>query len=243
MALDASSFKVLLEGLPNGSEALAYHVGAVEAEKQRGIEESRKANAEAQALRKFKIAIEKLGFNKDGDLDEFMTNLKLATEKASQTDAAKMTVEQITAELTKLKTDFSKTQTELAAERQRAEEIKRDATRKTLKAKLVSVLSDKVYGHDFVADGLINSGAVVLGDNDTVEFVDGDKRVDLDTGLRRLTEQRPDIVKNTQRPGAGSAAPATSGQKKYTIEQLQTLSKDDIRANLKDVKASLGITT
>ena len=242
MALDAGSFKVAIEALPNGSELMAYHVSAVEAEKTRGIDESRKANAEAQNLRRFKIAVEKLGYQKDQDLDAFMDTLKVATTKAADADTAKLTLEQVTAELNKLKADYSKTVTELGAEKERAQEIQTQAIRRTLKSKLVSLLEPKVYGHDYVADSLINDGRVALGDNETLEFVDGDKRVNANEGLRRLLEQRTDIVKNGQRPGAGTAAPTGGTSQKFTLEQIQAMDKATIRANLPDVKASLGIT-
>ena len=243
MALDATQFKTAIEGLPNGSELLAYHVGAVEAEKQRGIEESRKANSEAQNLRRFKIAVEKLGYQKDADLEEFMGGLKVATEKAGQADQAKMSLEQLTQELSKLKTDFTKTSTELVAERQRADEIKQNSIRRTLKSKLTDVLRDKVYGADFVVDSLITSGQVSLADDESVTFVDGTNKLGLEQGIQKLLETRSDIVKNTQRPGASSTAPAGKPVARYTQEQINSMSKDDIRANLKDIKASLGISS
>lgn len=240
--MDAALFKAAIEALPNGSDLLAFHVSQVETERNRGIEESRKANAEAQGLRKFKIAVEKLGYVKDGDLEEFMGTLKVAKDKAGEADTAKMTLDQVTAELGKLKTDFGKTQAELNAERQKSTELKVANERKTLKSKLATVLAEKVYGHDFVADSLINAGQVVLGDNESVEFVDGDKRVALDAGLQRLLETRPDIVKNTSRPGAGTTPPQGGPAKKFTPEQLAGMDKDTIRANLSDVKKSLGVT-
>lgn len=243
MALDATQFKQTIEALTNGSDLFSYHIGAVESEKQRGIEESRKANAEAQNLRRYKIAIEKLGYNKDADLDEFMSSLKVATEKAGQADQAKMSLEQITQELTKLKSDFSKTSTELVAERQRADEIKQNAMKRTLKSKLVDQLRDKVYGPDFVVDSLITSGQVVLGDDESVQFIDGTNKLSLEQGIQKLLETRSDIVKNSQRPGASSTAPAGTTQVKYTQDQINLMSKDDIRANLKDIKASLGISS
>jgi len=239
--MDFSLFKSTIEALPQGSELMSFYVQAVEAEKNRGIEESRKANAEAQGLRKFKIASEKLGYQKDQDVDAFFDSLKVATTKAGEADQTKMTLEQVTAELNKLKTDFGKTTTELGLEKQRAEALKLESTRKTLKAKLVSALNDKVYGPDFVVDSLINAGQVALGDNETVEFVEGDKRIGFDEGLQRLLSSRTDIVKNAQRPGAGSTPPQGGQAKKFTPEQIQGMDKETIRANLADVKASLGI--
>jgi len=242
MALDAAQFKAAIEALSNGSDLLNFHVSAVEAEKSRGIEESRKANAEAQALRRYKIALEKLpGFDKDADLDKFVDSIKTVTTKAGEADNTKLSLDQVVAELNKLRTDYTKTTAELAAEKARADEIKADSIKKTLRSKLVPALAEKIYGHDFVADHLITTGAVVLGDDESVQFVDGDKRIDMAAGLQRLLTGRPDIVKNSSRPGAGTAPPSGQGAKKFTPEQIQGMSKAEITANLADVKASLGI--
>lgn len=244
MALDAGQFKSILEKLPEAKDLMEFHVHAVESEKQRGIEESRKANSEAQNLRKYKIGMEKLGFNKEADeLDKFLESIQVTAKKAGEVDTAKMTLDQVTSELNKLKTDYTKTIAELNAEKKNAETIKAQAARKTIKAQLIEKLNDKVYGHDFVAETLINDGRVILGENDAVQFVEGDAKVSIDDGIKKLLETRTDIVKNQQRPGANSKAPAAKPAAKYSKEQIESMSPEDIRANLADVKASLGITT
>lgn len=243
MPMDTSSFKAAIEALPNGQELYGYHVQSVEAEKQRGIEESRKANNEAQNLRRFKIALEKIGYQKDTDVDAFVDTLKVATTKAGEADQAKMSLEQVVKELNTLKNDYTKTSTELAAEKQRADELKLNATKKTLKSKLADVLRDRVYGHDFVIDSLITNGEVSLADDESVVFKSGDKTIDLNAGVAKLLETRTDIVRNGQKPGASTPPPQGRSGQKYTQEQINSMSREDIKANLADVKASLGITT
>jgi len=241
MPIELKEFKEKVESL--GPEFFEFYTTAVQAEQQRGISEKSAANREAQGMRQYKLALEKLGFNKESDeLEAFIETLRSSTSKAKEADTQKLTLDQLSAELLKLQDSFGKTQTELATERKKSEELKLSSTRKTLKSKLSEALRDKVYGHDFVADSLINDGKVTLGDDDIVSFIEGDTKISYEDGIKKLLESRTDILKNSQRPGAGTAPNQQSkGTQKYTFEQLASMSKEDVKANLTDIKASLGI--
>jgi len=239
--MDSAKFKAQLEALENGKELYEFYINAVETEKQRGISEVRERNKEAEGLRKFKIAFEKLGFNKDDSLDDYIENLKKSAEKAKDADSAKLTLESVNSELSNLRKKFELTANELASEKKAKEAIALENKRKSLKLKLTDALKDKVYGHDFVADSLINDGKVDI-DKDEVYFKEGENKVAFNDGILKLLEERQDIIKNVQRGGAGSNPTTKDTGKKYTFEQIEKMSKDDIKANMADIKASLGIT-
>ena len=82
-----------------------------------------------------------------------------------------------------------------------------------------------------------------LADDESVVFKSGDKTIDLNAGVAKLLETRTDIVRNGQKPGASTPPPQGRSGQKYTQEQINSMSREDIKANLADVKASLGITT
>ena len=244
MALDALSFKAKIEAVEDGAEAYAFHVQSIETEKQKGIEESRKNNTENQKLRKYKMALEKLGFEGDeAALDTYVDQMSELKNKATAAEQTKLSLDEVNTKLHELQTNFTKSQTDLAAERQRATELKIGSDKKAIKAKLVENLTGKVYGHDFVADGLINSNQVVLGDNDQIFWKDGENQIPLEDGLKKFIETRADIVINATRPGANSTPTSVNPGAKFSPEQLESMSQADIKANLADVKASLGITT
>lgn len=199
--MDAAQFRALLEALPNGSEALDFHISSIEAEKSRGITEVNRRNKENEGLRKFKQAFENLGYDGTTDLNEYANSLKATTESVSQKDGI---LGDLQNKVKRLEGDFSKTQAELAAERQAAAELKLKAKQSALKGVMIESLKDKVYGHDFVINDLIQSGRVDLVEDKPV-FVNDDKTtVPFEDGVKKLLESRPDIVKNTQRPGGGA---------------------------------------
>ncbi len=106
LSITLEQFKAALEGLENGSELLEFFVSSVNSEKERGIAERRAANKEAQNLRKFKLALEKLGFDREEtELDTYIEGLlgKL-DDKAGPTS-------ELQKQLQKLQREFATTQT------------------------------------------------------------------------------------------------------------------------------------
>lgn len=208
--MDFSGFKSALEALPDGKgeELINFHLSTVESEKQRGITEVNKRNKEAEGLRKFKQAFEQLGYDMDTDLTEFTNNLKTTSETASQSE---VTVQDLQTQIQKLSKDFQKAQSDLTTERQTAQDLKNRAKREKIRSSLLDALKDKVYGHDYLSNDLINSGKVDLTEDDKVVFKgDNDTVIMFEDGIKKLLESRPDIVKNTQHSGSG-AQPVSGG--------------------------------
>lgn len=235
-------FKAAISSLQDKDDLMEFFVSQVESEKQRGISERQKANREAQALRRFKIAMEKLGYADDTDLEEFtgkMREAQEASQAVTESGLKSGEVTELTKQLKKLQQDFTTTKAQLDEEKKNALELKTRAERNQIKAKLIDALKDKVYGHDLLADSLISNGQVALEADDVV-FIDGENRVGFDVGLKSLLDKRTDILKNTQKGGAGST-PTTSDKKTFTPEQIANMSKEDVKANLTDIKSALGI--
>jgi hypothetical protein len=237
--MDFETFKKALEGLTNGSELFEFYTAQVNKERDIGIEEKRKANSEAQNLRKYKKALENIGFNREAEeLEPFIETLKASKVKAGELDTTKLSLDSVNAELADLRDKFMQAQNELTSEKKAREAIALDAKKKTLKAKLTEALRDKVYGHDFVADSLINDSKIDL-ENDNPYFKDGDKKVSFEDGLKKLLEERTDILKNTQKPGANTSPNNSTNKKSFTREEVAKMSAEEIRANLATINSSL----
>jgi len=199
--MDAIEFRAMLEALPKGSEAIDFHLGQVEGEKSKGIIEVNRRNKEAESLRKYKIAFDNLGYDGTTELTDFVQGLKTTTETVALKDT---TLADLQNQVKKLSGDFSKTQAELLTERQAAGELKIKAKNEKLRGTMVETFRDKVYGHDYLINDLISSGRVDLVEDKPV-FIQEDKTtMSYEDGVKQLLDSRPDIVKNTQRPGGGA---------------------------------------
>lgn len=231
--------KAALKDVEKSEDILSFHVEAVEAEKNRGISEKRRANEEAKGLRAYKKALEGIGYNNKLDLDEFMEALEEKLEAAENVDPQKTS--ETEKELKKLRRDFEKQQKTLEEERERAQKIKTESDRRTLSSKITEAIKEKVYGADLVAENLIANGRVVLEDNGDISWIDGDDTKSFDDGIKAYIESRPDIVRNNQRGGAGSPPGSRASNKKYDFDKVSSMSKEDIRANLDEIKASFNL--
>lgn len=230
--------KSALKDFEGNEDIIEFVVESIESEKNKGISEKRRANDEAKGLRAYKKAMEALGYDKETDLDEYVDAITEKIEAVGDIDPDEN--KSMQKELKKLRRDFEKAQNSLNEERERATKIKQDADRKALTSKITDTIRDRVYGADLVAETLINNGRVALEDDGTVVWIDGEDRGSFDDGIKTYIESRSDIVKNGQKGGAGSPPVNGPSNKKYTVEQVQGMSKDEVRANLSEIKESLG---
>ena len=219
---------------PQATDILEFIRSAVENEKQTGITLKRKANSEAQNLRRWKTKLEELGY--DGDDPEAIAEwLKQKAPPVKEGEP--------NPEIEKLRREFKKAQDALAEKTAEASKVKATSDSRAIKAKLTEALRDKVYGHDLLADTLISSGRVKLADDESVVFVNGEDELDFEKGVKRLLESRPDLLKNTQTPGAKSGNRSTSAAPRYTMDQLKTMSAEQIAADIDNVNASMRAMT
>jgi len=217
--------KSFLEKTPEGKEYLEAVVSTVEAEKQKGVLESQKGNKENQNLRKYKIGLESLGFNpEETELETFLTTLKTSKETAAKGKEVKTTLDSLTNDFNNLKTNFEKTQKELADERKAAQLLKDKAQKSKIKEVLTSKLGNEIYGADLIIESLISAGKVGIDENENVLFIEGDTKLDLEAGIKKFLESRPDIKKNNQQPGADSHQTTITAQDKNAdAERIKTL--------------------
>lgn len=213
-----------LEKQPDGKDYIEAIVTSVESEKQRGIQESQKSNKEAQNLRKYKIALEGLGYNaEEHQLEDFITTLKTSKEEATESKKTKTTLESISKDFENLKKNFDTSQLELAKERKLAQDLKQKTITSKLKETLTTKLGQTIYGADLIIDSLITSGKVAVDENENPIFKDGDKSVSIDDGVKQFLEARPDLVKNNQKPGASSQPTTTQVDPNSDQERLKKL--------------------
>jgi len=229
--------KTALSGHAQEADVLDFVVRSVETEKSTGIDRHRKANKEAEGLRKtlgsLKEKLSDLGYEDDGDLDEFFDTLKKSKTEAPESNKE---LKKLTKQLADLKTQLD--------QKTAAESELRDRSKKLrIKNQLGKDLSDKVYAHDYVIDGLINNKQIDIDeDGETVVWMDGDNRVPYDKGLKSFIEKNASLVKNQMKAGAQTtAAQGSSTPGKLTPEQLSAMSPAEVAANIAVVRESLGL--
>lgn len=197
----SKSLDDVLSGLGEDAEVVKE---ALEAEKQRGIEESRR---KGQDIKKYMTQA-----NRYKDL---LKTVELDPEAEDLQDqlAAKVTAGKSTA--TEFEKQLSAMQKQIKSLTQTAEEnakIAQEKTQRYQRAKLSEVLKDKlgdkIYASDQVVKNLILEGRVKLAnDDETVTYMQEDgSELDLKRGLDSFLKANPSIVKNTQTPGSGSSA-------------------------------------
>lgn len=234
MPLDLAKLKAALKDAEGSEEIIENVLSAVEEEKERGIELKRKSDREAKGLRAYKKALETIGFKPDEhDLDDFLTDLTEAKERLSSGDVTDKS------ELTKVMKSLEKLQKQFDEKDAEARELRDKGRKATIRSKLQSAIGDKIYGPTYVINDLITNGKVGLNESDEVVWIDGDDEVGFDEGLKSFMTTNADIVKNTQRPGGGSAGGGGNKSAKYSLDDFDKMSPEEIIANKEDVLSSL----
>ena len=231
-------FLKALEALENGRDLVEFHTQQVTAEKTRGIEERRKANAEAQGFRRFKIGFEKLGWDGESELDDFIGTIKQTVEGTGVQTSTELA--DVTKSLNRLKSDFEKTQKELATEKSEREKLQTQNRNKTIESKLTN-LNDEFYGAQYLIKSLIADQTVDLDETGELIYKKGDQVLTKEDGLKWLQETNSGNRKNGQKPGAGSKGSTTNAGSKYTMDQIKAMSAQEVQADLANVNASLKV--
>ncbi|MBD3387598.1 MAG: hypothetical protein GF414_01530 [Candidatus Altiarchaeales archaeon] len=206
---------------------------SVEAEKQTGIQSRNKANQEAQSLRRWKKSLEEAGY--EGDPEGIAEWLE---SKATPQDGDGSSDSKTNAEIAKLRREFEKQKKELEEERAGAQKIKAESDKRAIKSALQDALG-KMSGHQYVIDSLILGGKVKLTEDEEVVFVDGENEVDFQSGVKGILESNPDLLPNTQAPGARSKTRPQQASPHFTSSQLKNMSAEEIAANMDNVLDSL----
>jgi DNA repair exonuclease SbcCD ATPase subunit len=204
-----------------GEEKAAIINAAIEAEKNRGIEASRKKGEDVKKFmtvsNKLKDSLRALNIDPDGNLEEQISEARTRIEKLSKeseggNDQVKSLQKQMADILKKLE----------ASEKEK-ETVNRKLTTTKLSESLSKAFGDSIYGVDLAVKDLITSGVVKLSDGDKVVFLDGDNEIDLDEGVNSFKKKRPDLVKNTQKSGGGSSPQQGKGVKVISQSEYDSM--------------------
>lgn len=229
--MDLQELKTQLEGA-NKADLYESIVNAIEGEKQRGISEVNKRNAENAKLRKFKQSMEALGYDGEADLDEFTSSLVDLRSQVNDKGNNSLTLKSLNSQIAKLTKDLE-TEKSLRLTAENKSKVEK------INSQLLSTLQNKVYGADLLVKSLVAENKVDLLDNQVV-FKDGDSVVNMDEGIKNLLETRKDIVRNTQSPGSNSHG--TSNAVNPSIQAImQSGDRNLIRQNIDAIRAELGL--
>lgn len=208
-----------------GEEKAAVVSAAIEAEKNRAISATREKAKDVRGFMaetlKYKDHFRAIGLDPDGDLDAQLASIKerldkAATAKGEDDPAVKKLEKQLTAIMAKLEV---------------AEKEKSEATQKYTKTRLSETLrkafGDQINGVGLAVDNLIYGGKVKLSASDDVVFVNGEDELTIDEGIAAFKKAYPELVKNTQTPGGGSAPQGRPNGKTITGSQYEAMSVRD----------------
>jgi hypothetical protein len=192
-----------------GEEKAAIVQAAIDAEKNRGIESSRKKGSEntkllseiARIKDAIKDTLEIDDIPSDADLKELIGS---RVKKGSETSS----------EFEKVKRDLAKLSAQLAEKEKQEAKLQQELTYKKINEKLATHMRDAFHGSDLLIKDIISSGRVKLIDDDNVVFLDGDSEIDILKGIESVKKSRPDLVKNIQQTGGGSYRTETRNNNK-----------------------------
>lgn len=237
MPMTSEEFERALKSLENGESLLEYHNDTVSKEKQYGMKKYDSKDAEAKSLRKFKSVIKNLGWDGESDPEEFVA---LVNEKlVGRQDDDNSQLGELNKQLKKLQKDFETTNKELQTEREQKTQLQQQNKIKTIESTLSPKLSEQFYGSNFLIKALLADGQVDLSDDGQVVFKRGEDVLDLDAGLKWLGETHADARKNTQKAGSGSQPRSQGSGPKYTMDQINNMTKEQAAADIANVNASL----
>ena len=159
--------------------------------------EFKKRNDEAANHRTAKNKmLEMLGLTDNDDVEGSLSELMALKKSGVKSD-----------EVTGLKKEIEKIKNELKTEKEAkaAERQKRiDAIRLS---KAISALNDKAVRPDEVSRLILDK--IVVKDDESIAFQDGETELDVEAGISKWLEARPEFMKSKQSPGSGSAGQTT----------------------------------
>jgi predicted RNase H-like nuclease (RuvC/YqgF family) len=182
-------------------------VNAIEAEKQRGIDGSRKKGDEVKKhigeLNRLRDKIRELEIDPDSDIDEQIESLKSKIKGGGgQAEWQR--------ESGKMQRQLKELTDKLAQKEQREAEL----VKSSALSKAAGYLKGKAHAHEEVSFRLFHEGKIGVGrDGSSIVWKDGDEELDLDKGISAYLKNRPDIVINGQKGGGGSDGGGSTADK------------------------------
>lgn len=130
-----------------------------------------------------------------------------------------------------------------ALEKDRVDELtktKAQNDRNTVANKLTEALGNKLQASKYIINDLINNGSVKVVDGE-VMFVNGEEVILFDKGVEQVLEANKDLILTTQIAGAGSFKTNNKAQGTLTLDQINKMTPDQIKANLSEIKKMAGM--
>lgn len=182
-----------------GPDKAAIITAALQAEKDRGVSESRKKGEEVKKLltlaNRYKDVLRGLDLDPESDdLETQLETVKKNLGNGKQVPEYEKQLKALTARVDK-------------AEKDAAEKTQRLRTAK-LTQKLQGALASKLIDGtpEYIIDGLITKGRVkVSEDDETVLWNENGTDIDFDKGVESWLKSNPSLVKNVANAGGGSA--------------------------------------
>ena len=200
-------------------------------------QKSKYTNKDKEVL-KYKSAMKTLGYSSEEfeSLDKFTEHMNSIKEKATTASSTGNANEELTNKLNLL-------ETKLNAYEQKDKENKAKLDRTKIEGKLGGELNDKLQGAKYVIKDLINEKRVAVVDDEVV-FKNGEDVVLFADGIKSVLEDNKELLKNPQNPGANtkdknSNNTSNKNKAKYTLEQINKMSPEELKKNIKDIKASV----
>jgi len=221
--MDAVEFKRALEALENGSDLISFFENAVSAEKNRGINEYRSVN---QRLKKYKEALDRLGYDGVADLDEFTNTLLDTVDGKAVQGSGELSELQLN--LKKLQRSFEQAQSELKGEREQRETLQKQNKIKTIEGRVTPKLSEDLYGAQYLVKALIADGALDLDESGEIIFKNGEQVLSYDDGIKHIVNTNTDSRRNKQVPGASTTTKSTSNGTTITsMDQFKNMTAEE----------------
>jgi len=203
---------------------------AIEAEKTRGIDESRKKGQSVTKfmteLNRLKDVIRNAGLDPEADVEEQIVALKDGLKEKPKSDLERQVL--TLSKQVKILTDGM-------AEKTKEAETEKGKYRNTkLTQVLGTSLGEKIHASDFVIKGLIRDGKVKLDENENPVWVDGENEIEFGKGVETFLKQNNGIVKTTQTPGAGSTPGNGKSAKTMARAEFDNLAPANKMAFMKD---------
>ena len=82
--------------------------------------------------------------------------------------------------------------------------------------------------------------SIIAKDDDSLVFKNGDKELSIDEGVKAWLAENPWAVKNTASGGAGSGGGKGGSGGKYTLDDLKTMTAEEINANWDEISKMKG---
>lgn len=214
----------------NGEQLYEAVTGAIAAEKERGIQSTKKVKSEIDGLKKYKSAVNDLGFDGTVELTDFVSGLS-GKMKGAEKD---------TSELSQLRTTVNTLQSRFDDSQKKLSESEEKRRSSMIMGKLMSDFKGKVFSEQANAKVLLSEGHVTLNDADEVVWNTADGQVSYDDGLKSFLDKNPDIVRNSQNGGGGSKpSNGNANSKTMALSEFNKLSGKERLAFM----ASGGATT